>query len=155
MAAALILTVCLLLGKLFHFFYSPMLITSASMEPDYPVNSLVFIKDQPFESLSAGDVIAYKSAALGGGLALHRITRVTEHGVYTKGDNNRFEDNQLITRETYVGKGVFKIVFLADYLSAVRKPAGFLLFFLLPVLTIFLSGIWITALRKQRIKECI
>lgn len=141
-----ILTACVLCVKLFfpnnkpvfifnHAFFT---IASSSMEPEYPVNSVVIIKKVPFSDLSAGDVIVYKSYALRGGLALHRVAEITGEGIYTKGDRNDYRDNQLITVESYIGKSVSRITFFVNYLALVRSPAGFAVFFALPCLAAIL-----------------
>lgn len=147
---SLLLTVCLLLAcKLFFSFATPYVISSASMGAEYPVNSIIFVKKEPFKNLTEGDVIVYKSRALGGGLAFHRIVRVTEEGVYTKGDKNNFEDNQLITEETYVGKEFFKITLWARFLSGIQSPRGFVVYAVLPVLSICILLKYFAPRRKK------
>lgn len=119
------------------------------MEPEYPVNSIVVVKNESFSSLKIGDVVVYRANALQGGLAFHRITKIMKEGLYTKGDKNDYEDNQLITESAYVGKGVSKITFLAGYLSLIRSPLGFVMFFILPILAYILLYQAIKLLRKS------
>lgn len=133
--AVLFLT-CLLYGILLN--YSIFIVNSSSMEPEYRVGTLVVAKGSPIDSVHVGEVIIYKSDALGGDLAFHRVTRVTEEGVFTKGDMNDFEDGQLISGETYVAKGVFKNYPLGRFLLTIQNPLGFLAFLVFPLLVLIL-----------------
>lgn len=117
----------------FIFNYAPMTVLTASMDPLYKTDSFIIIKKEPINNLNIGDVIVYESSALNGGFACHRIIRITSEGLYTKGDNNATEDNQLITDQTYIGKCVFNTNLFARYYSIIKAPSGFILFFLLPL----------------------
>lgn len=114
--------------------YSFFIVGSSSMEPQYPINSLIIVKRESFSSLNIGDVIVFRSEALNGQLAFHRIIVATPDGFFTKGDNNYHGDNQLITNENYISKGVKKIRFLGSYLVIIQTPLGFVVAFLLPTL---------------------
>lgn len=118
--------------------YSCFLVSSSSMEPAYPLHTFVITKNQPYNSLNTGDVIVFKSDALNGGLAFHRISRTTDEGFYTKGDNNEYEDNQPVTEKNYVSKSVAQFNNLGLYLFVIRNPSGFILYLLLPVFAISL-----------------
>lgn len=130
-------SVCLI-GKLFFLNKIFFIVSSSSMEPEYPVGTLVIAKKTPFKSIDTGDVIVYKSDALNGGLAFHRITRKTEEGVYTKGDMNHYEDNQIIIPETYVAKGVYQNYALGQCILAIINPFGFIVFLVFPCIAIVL-----------------
>lgn len=84
--------------------YKPVIVLSGSMEPTYPVGSMIYYKDCAFENINEGDVITFR---LGGGvLATHRVIRKDEdtREFITKGDNNPTEDVQPIRYEAVAGK---------------------------------------------------
>lgn len=145
--------VCLLSGKLFFSFYSPFFVGSSSMEPEFPVYTLIILDKTPYTELKAGDTVVFRSDALGGGLAFHRIVKFEEGGFFTKGDNNSFEDNQLITEDAYIGKCALAITFFARYLAALQKPFGLLLYLLLPAAALIALCASVKYLKKSKCKQ--
>jgi signal peptidase len=139
--SALLLIAALLFGRLldgagsyvYFLNYKPYTVTTGSMQPGYAVNSFVIIKRGKIAGVKVGDVIAFRAAALGGEIALHRVTEVTDKGVYTKGDDNKKADNQLITSREYVGTAVFHTNIFANYIGKLQNPAGLAAFLLFPI----------------------
>lgn len=121
------------------FNYNVYTVSTPSMEPEFLVNCIVVSKKEPFKNLKSGDVIVFKSDALGGKLAFHRITRIESGGVYTQGDKNVYEDNQLITAESYVGKHIFHTNFFAYYGVAVKIFFGIVLLLFLSLIFFYFA----------------
>ena len=82
--------------------YKPMIIISESMTPTIEVNGLLLIDKTPFSELKEGDIIVFDTIEYG--LVGHRIISELEYGFKTKGDNNKVEDNWIVTESMYKGK---------------------------------------------------
>jgi signal peptidase len=95
----------------------PYIILSASMEPTIPTGSLVYVNTKD-TLVSDGDIVTF---FLTNGTeqinVTHRVARITEEGIVTKGDNNDVEDLSLLTHDRVIGKYAFHIP-RAGYLMA-------------------------------------
>lgn len=104
-------------------------VLSGSMEPAYPVGSLIYVKKTKAADLKIDDVITYMLNE--DTVATHRIVGVVsdqnDPGVIrfrTKGDANDTEDGTLVHYKNVVGTPVFTVPhlgYIADYIS---KPPG-------------------------------
>ena len=122
-------------------------VLSGSMEPAYPVGSMIYVKSvDPFQ-LKEGDVITFLLDE--DTVATHRIVDIVpddeEDSVIrfrTKGDANDAEDGSLVHCRNVVGTPIFtipKLGFFADYIQhppgmyiAISAAAIVLLILLLP-----------------------
>lgn len=79
-------------------------IETGSMEPDYPIGSMVVVERVYFEALSEGDVITY--VVSGNTVVTHRVVGIdTEHRLLTtKGDNNLVADTSPVSYENVLGR---------------------------------------------------
>ena len=102
-------------------------VLSGSMEPNYHVGSLIYVKEINTKELKKGDVITFK---LGGNtLATHRITEIVkeENKAYkfrTKGDANESEDAKLVEPKEVIGKVMFTIPLLGYVSTYIQRPPG-------------------------------
>ncbi len=117
-----VIIVSLLLAAPILFGYRPMTVLSGSMEPTYPVGSVVYLKETPFEDLQVGDAITF---ALGdtGAVATHRIVEINEKGktFVTKGDANPSNDTSAVSYSDVKGKvSDIAIPVLGYFLSYIR-----------------------------------
>ena len=92
------------------FGYSFFVVVSGSMEPNISVDDLIIIKKQDYYTID--DVVTYKSTKT---LVTHRIIRIDEEDIYTKGDNNNTEDEpikreQIKGKVKHIIKGVGKLI---------------------------------------------
>ncbi len=100
-------------------------VLSGSMEPEYPVGSLIFVKAADPEAIREGDVITFRlSETL---TATHRVIGVErgEDGALnfqTKGDANAAADARPVHEKNVVGRPVFKIPHLGYFASMVQNP---------------------------------
>ena len=100
-------------------------VLSGSMEPEYPVGSLIFVKAADPEAIREGDVITFRlSETL---TATHRVIGVErgEDGALnfqTKGDANAAADARPVHEKNVVGRPVFKIPYLGYFASMVQNP---------------------------------
>ncbi len=104
-------------------------VISGSMEPAYPVGSLIYVKDVDVFRLESGDVITFMLNE--DTVATHRIVEVvpdeTDASVIrfrTKGDVNEAEDGSLVHYKNVIGTPIFKIPYLGYVANYVQNPPG-------------------------------
>ena len=103
MAAFILMGMLLSVPKLWGFqIYA---VTSGSMEPEIYTGDVIYVKQVPFQSLEAGDVITF-SMNQGRTIVTHRVEKIDEKNglLQTKGDANKDTDPAWITRDTVLGK---------------------------------------------------
>lgn len=104
-------------------------VLSGSMEPNYHVGSLVYVKSGDYRELKAGDVITFMLDE--NTVATHRIVEVVPDPedaetlrYRTKGDANTAEDGSLVHYRNVVGKAVFSIPYLGYAADYIQHPPG-------------------------------
>lgn len=104
-------------------------VLSGSMEPAYPVGSLIYVKETDVTQLSEGDVITFKLTEKT--TATHRITEVISEGgnqaelrFRTKGDANEEEDKNLVDSGDVIGEPVFTVPYLGYLATYMQTPPG-------------------------------
>lgn len=96
--------------------YQTISILSNSMNPLYSRGDMVFIKNLNYEeklSLKLNDIIAFYDK--NGNLIVHRIVKIIDGEdilFVTKGDNNEFNDSEILKIEDIKGKYLFHIKYL-------------------------------------------
>lgn len=124
---AVLLAVALVGVRLFGFQVFSVL--SGSMEPEYHVGSLIYVKEVDYHELKSGDVITFMlSEDL---VATHRIVDVcpdqddpTVLRYQTKGDANEAPDGTLVHYKNVLGTPVFTIPYLGYIADFIQKPPG-------------------------------
>lgn len=106
--------------------YEEMAVLTGSMEPEYPVGSLIYVKEKDPETLQVGDVITYRLS--GDTVVTHRIVEIDTEAqtVTTKGDANESNDGQPVAFDSVVGKAEFKIPYLGFISMNIKTPKGIL-----------------------------
>ena len=104
-------------------------VITGSMEPNYPVGSIVYVKKVDPTTLQEGDVITFMLNE--NAVATHRIVEVVPDEenpnvvrFRTKGDNNDIVDNSLVHGNNVIGKVVGKIPYLGYVSDFVQHPPG-------------------------------
>jgi signal peptidase len=119
-----------------YFGVSPMRIISGSMEPKYPIGTIVFAHKE--KTYNVGDIISYNATdeqlAQGSPKTItHRIIEQKDGGYIMQGDNNPVPDAQIVMPADVVGKVSFYLPFtLKQYI--VFGIALILLMYLVPLL---------------------
>ena len=106
--------------------YELLVIQSGSMEPNYRVGSLVYVKPVDAAELEVGDVITFE---LGNGVrGTHRIVEVLKENdalsFKTKGDSNDHVDANPVQPQNIVGQVKFAIPFLGFLIAYMQHPPG-------------------------------
>lgn len=124
---AILLAVALVGVRLFGFQVFSVL--SGSMEPEYHVGSLIYVKEVDYHELKSGDVITFMlDEDL---VATHRIVDVCPDQddpsvlrYQTKGDANEAADGTLVHYKNVIGTPVFTIPYLGYVADFIQKPPG-------------------------------
>ena len=105
-------------------------VLSGSMEPEYPVGSLIYVQKVDYRELKSGDVITFMLDEKT--VATHRIVEVlpdeNDPSVLrfrTKGDANNIEDGTPIHYKNVLGSPVFMIPLLGYVANYIQNPPGF------------------------------
>lgn len=117
-AAAAVIAGPLLLG------WHPMAVLSGSMEPTYPVGSIVYVRGTSPQDVKAGEAVTFYLED-GKTVVTHRVVRVDpqKQVFYTKGDANAVEDGVATPYSRLIGSPVFdvpKVGYLAIYLGTAQ-----------------------------------
>lgn len=123
MVAVVVLFAVLLVGVRF-FGIQVFTVISGSMEPDYPVGSLIYVKDIDPSEVKVGDVITYVLPSETP--STHRVVRIDaeKQHFYTKGDANKIEDGAPVHFKNLIGTPVFMIPYLGYAAYYIQHPPG-------------------------------
>lgn len=99
-------------------------VISGSMEPEYPVGSLIYVKSVEPTEIDVDDVITYVLPSETP--STHRVVRIDEENqlFYTKGDANETEDGAPVHFNNLIGTPVFKIPCLGYIAYYIQHPPG-------------------------------
>lgn len=104
-------------------------VLSGSMEPTYPVGSLIYVKNVPYKELQSGDVITFLLDE--DTVATHRIVAVVPDEedaetlrFRTKGDANEAEDGAPVHYKNVIGTPVFSVPYLGYVADYIQHPPG-------------------------------
>lgn len=113
---------------LFPNFYKPYVVLSGSMEPLVPTGSVIFSKSSG--NYQIGDVVTFDQGK--GDIVTHRISKLENGQVFTKGDANKEEDAGTISSSQIIGKLAFTIPLLGYLIDFGKTPYGFILLVIIP-----------------------
>ncbi len=105
--------------------YQVFTVISGSMEPEYSVGDLLYVKDVDVNTIQVGDPITF---VLNEDLvvATHRVVRIDAENqhFYTKGDANETEDSAPVHFKNVIGVPQFSIPLLGYVSDFVQNPPG-------------------------------
>ena len=78
-----------------------------------------FIKGIDKEELTIGDVIVYSNER---GFTIHRIVKLNENSLITKGDANNAPDQKEIPKKEIIGKVLVSVPFVGYAVDFAKKP---------------------------------
>ena len=107
----------------------PYVVLSGSMEPNYHVGSLIYVKSVDHKELKVGDPITYMISE--NAVVTHRIVGVLPDEddpdtirYFTKGDANNVPDGTAVHYKNIIGKPVFSVPYLGYVANYIQKPPG-------------------------------
>lgn len=122
------------------FGYGFMAVQTGSMTPEYPVGTVIIIKETDASQLKEKDVITFYSSnpSLGNMIVTHRIMEVTDDGdgtysFVTQGDANVIPDEYPAQSEKLIGRVVGKSTIMQKLMTLRENPAVFLVVIVLPM----------------------
>ncbi len=120
--------------------YGFMAVQTGSMSPDYPIGTVIIIKETEPSELERNDVITFYSSNphLGNMIVTHRIMAVSDDGdgtysYTTQGDANEIPDEYPAESEKIIGKVVGKSTLMQKLMTIRENPAVFLFVIVLPM----------------------
>lgn len=93
-------------------------VVSDSMEPVLSVNDLIVINKK--DNYQVGDIIVYR---FNNELIVHRIVKINQEQIVTKGDANKYEDNAISLDKVY-GKLGFSIPYVGGIVNFFKTGYG-------------------------------
>lgn len=124
-AVVLIGALALVLGALRVFGFTPFVVLSGSMEPTYPVGSLIYVQPVAASELQPGDPVTFVADEQGT-VATHRVIGVDDEAnlLFTQGDANDVPDGAPVSFANVIGRP-FVCVPGAGYAAAwAAQPPG-------------------------------
>lgn len=118
--------------------YTPYTVLSGSMEPQYPIGSVVYVQQVNPDKVRENDVVMYRLA--NGVPVTHRVVAVdsAQRSIITKGDANPSDDIAPIPLDTVVGKAVMCLPLLGYAALFVQTIPGLLCIALITVAALLL-----------------
>lgn len=105
-------------------------VMSGSMEPEYPVGAMIYVRPVDYQSLQVGDVISYV-ANDDKVVVTHRIAEIevdeNDASVWrfrTKGDANTASDAKLVHYKNVLGTPAIVIPFIGYFAHNIQQPPG-------------------------------
>ena len=149
-----IVLICAILLVGFRLFgYEIYTVMSGSMEPEYHVGSLIYVKGVDPTTLRQGDVITFV-ADEDNTVVTHRIIAIENTNntlkFRTKGDANDVADGALVHNKNVLGKPAFQIPFLGYLAFYIQHPPG--LYIALVVGTLLLVAVIAPTFNKGKEK---
>lgn len=109
-----------------------LVVLTGSMEPTYPVGSVVVTRPQA--GYFPGEAISFKNAS--GLIVTHRIIeKIGKSDGFlfrVKGDANSRQDQELVSQNQILGKAVFDIPYLGRGIVSLKDPKIFALLVIIP-----------------------
>lgn len=123
---ALVVLLAVLLAGVRLVGLRPYTVLSGSMEPQYHVGSIIYIRQVDPTTLSVNDPITYRLDS--GTVVTHRIVEVQNDGgeliFRTRGDANAVADGGRIPARNILGKPLFSIPYLGYVSEFIQRPPG-------------------------------
>ena len=127
-------------------------IISPSMEPEYAVGDLIYVKEVDPATIKEGDVITFlvnENLVVG----THRVVRVdtANKHFYTKGDANDIEDREPVHFNNVIGVPKFSIPMLGYVSDFVQNPPG--MYITIAVGTVLILAVFLPDMIGKKKKE--
>lgn len=137
------------------FGYSIYTIVSESMKPEYDIGDMIFVKNVDKQDIKLNDDIVYMGNidSYDGKIITHRVIRIDNNQIVTKGINNPIEDPPIKYDQVY-GKVAFKLCILSTFSKLMNNNLMFYIIVFVPfTILIFLDLRDIVLGREEREEE--
>ena len=140
--------------------YGFMAVQTGSMNPEYPIGSVIIIKKTEPEKLAVNDVVTFYSSnpSHNNKVITHRIMEITNDGdgtysFITKGDANVINDEYPAESEKIIGKVISKSSLMEKLVNIRQNPSTFFLVILLPMCIIIALEVFDISKRNAAAKD--
>lgn len=101
-------------------------VISGSMEPEIPVGSMVYIKNEAPEDMEKDDVIAFYGAKDSNAIITHRVVenRIVMGEFITKGDANQTNDMNPIPYDNFIGRVTLSVPYVGGAAQVFTSVTG-------------------------------
>ena len=99
--------------------YKGYIILSGSMESVLTPGDFIIVKAHPYQTIKENDVVTFK---VDDKIVTHRVVRLSNSGLTTKGDANEVEDSNPITKKEYIGRLKVAVPYLGRIMIFLQKP---------------------------------
>lgn len=101
-------------------------VLSGSMEPTYPVGSIIYVSSHiKQDDIKKNDVITFSENDV---IVTHRVKEINNDGNYiTKGDANDIQDGGSVAYHDVIGKPIFCLPYLGFIASFIASKNGVIL----------------------------
>ena len=131
-------------------------VMSGSMEPNYPVGSMIYVQPVDYQALKVGDVISYV-ANDDKTIVTHRIAEIkvdeNDASVWrfqTKGDANAMADTKLVHYKNILGTPMIVIPYIGFIAHNIQQPPG--IYITLVIGTLLLAWTFLPGTLEERRK---
>lgn len=123
-----------------------MVVVSGSMEPTFPVGTLILSREVTPDQVEPGDIITfYGTVGTTTGIITHRVIAKEGDGLgallHTKGDANHSQDPNPVSREGLIGKVVWQSLLLGKLVALLRQKYVFLAIIILPLAGVVVANL--------------
>lgn len=108
------------------FGYSSLKVVSGSMQPKIKVGDVVIIKNS--NNYNVNDIITFKDED---SYITHRIIKINNGKITTKGDFNNKKDDKIIKTKDVVGKVILVIPFMGNIMNNLSNPIVLFIIFVI------------------------
>lgn len=134
--------------------FSPMVVVSGSMEPEFPVGTFLLSRRTSIDRVEEGDIIVfYGTVGATTGIITHRVVEKTGEGeaavLTTKGDANSLRDPDPVTKDNLLGRVVWHSPLLGKVIAPLRNEALRPLFLAIPAALLACEGVSFLKDRKK------
>lgn len=136
--------------------FSPMVVVSGSMEPEFPVGTFLLSRKVDIDQVAVGDIIVfYGRVGRTTGIITHRVVEKEGMGndtvLTTKGDANSLRDPNPVTSQNLLGKVIWESPLMGKLVSPFQNSALKPLFLLIPAGLLAWEGV--SLLRERNAGE--
>ena len=139
--------------KIFTGFYPfgirTAVVLTGSMSPTIEINDFVIVKKP--DEINVGDIVSYKEND-GGMEVLHRVVKMEDGKITTKGDANNIEDKPVEISQV-TGVYVGKIEYLGKIISFIVQPVVFSIIIVLLLIILFAPYKKLKVFQKGEMKD--
>lgn len=119
-------------------------VISGSMQPELKVGDIIIVKQIKEDELKVGDILSFRKNDL---IITHRVIRIENEKITTKGDYNNAEDSDKVSYGDIEGKVVYVIPFFGKIVFALRNKIVII------VIILLLYLIYMHSLKQQSKKQ--